>query len=356
MRQETSRSIYLQSVLTERIIFGKYPLGSRLPSAQELMKEFKVSRSTLKRGLDYLESIRLISRKNGCSPTVIESSRAIHRRSESQYRIALIRDMVRDGLRFPFHRGPWTWTLQELLQQHLLEKHIPTVIIGSSDIERHAELLKNLSGCVYLCPHYLEQTHRKLVSLGIRHITLTAYCENPPPANIVCYDFDHANDRAACYLLLHGMKTLDIIASPQEDGRLNSFYRLLHEWNFPEEAIHRMALETIEDHLEIEERYRSIPPEWQLPAGIVCYRERHAVLVFSLLLRHGLRPKQDFRLFSLGKDLMPTDMAGSPAISGYSSSLPELADHAISMLYDLIESGCNQPNYRCPIDFQICDT
>lgn len=55
--------IYL--VLRDKIVDGSYALGDRLPSEQELMRQFGVSRITAKRAMDELADARLVVRGRG---------------------------------------------------------------------------------------------------------------------------------------------------------------------------------------------------------------------------------------------------------------------------------------------------
>ena len=61
----------MSNELTKRIGAGKYRVGHYLPSEKQLASEFGVSRPTVRRALDYIESLGLISRRRGDGTKVL---------------------------------------------------------------------------------------------------------------------------------------------------------------------------------------------------------------------------------------------------------------------------------------------
>lgn len=61
----------MSNQLTKRIGAGKYRVGHYLPSEKQLASEFGVSRPTVRRALDYIESLGLISRRRGDGTKVL---------------------------------------------------------------------------------------------------------------------------------------------------------------------------------------------------------------------------------------------------------------------------------------------
>jgi len=63
----------LSSTITKRIGIGEYRVGEYLPSEKQLAHEFGVSRPTVRRALENIEALGLISRRRGDGTRVLES-------------------------------------------------------------------------------------------------------------------------------------------------------------------------------------------------------------------------------------------------------------------------------------------
>ena len=50
----------LAEIIAGRIESGEYPAGSRLPSESDLMEEFELGRSTVRRSMSWLRGCRLV--------------------------------------------------------------------------------------------------------------------------------------------------------------------------------------------------------------------------------------------------------------------------------------------------------
>lgn len=66
-----TRYATLSEQLTKRIGSGQYRVGHYLPSEKQLASEFGVSRPTVRRALEYIEAIGLISRRRGDGTKVL---------------------------------------------------------------------------------------------------------------------------------------------------------------------------------------------------------------------------------------------------------------------------------------------
>lgn len=79
------RPIWMQLTeqLTERIVSGLYPLGSRMPSVRELAAQAGVNPNTMQRALAQLESDGLVVTNRTAGRTVTEDSQAVDRVRQS---------------------------------------------------------------------------------------------------------------------------------------------------------------------------------------------------------------------------------------------------------------------------------
>ncbi len=87
------RPIWMQLTeqLTERIVSGVYPLGSRVPSVRELAAEAKVNPNTMQRALAQLEQEGLVVTNRTTGRTVTEDADAVDhtRRSLAEEKMEL---------------------------------------------------------------------------------------------------------------------------------------------------------------------------------------------------------------------------------------------------------------------------
>lgn len=75
--------IQLEEILKERIISGKYPKNTLIPSEQELKDEFGVSIITVRRAVEQLAQQGYVEKRSGIGTTVLENN-AISKLSKGQ--------------------------------------------------------------------------------------------------------------------------------------------------------------------------------------------------------------------------------------------------------------------------------
>ncbi|MCR5196603.1 MAG: GntR family transcriptional regulator [Pseudobutyrivibrio sp.] len=66
--------ITLKEKINEEILQGNFPLGSKLPTENQLASQYKVSRSTIRQALELLEADGIIAKKWGSGNTIISKS------------------------------------------------------------------------------------------------------------------------------------------------------------------------------------------------------------------------------------------------------------------------------------------
>ena len=72
----TAKYKHASSVLLERLKEGRYPVGGRMPTEDELARQFEVSRVTIRRALDILVQDGFLERKQGSGYKVLTLSPA----------------------------------------------------------------------------------------------------------------------------------------------------------------------------------------------------------------------------------------------------------------------------------------
>lgn len=66
--------IHIMEVIKEKIISGEYPIGSFLPTENELEEQFKVSKITVRNAIELLEGDGYVSKRSGKGTTVISNA------------------------------------------------------------------------------------------------------------------------------------------------------------------------------------------------------------------------------------------------------------------------------------------
>lgn len=104
---EDRRPLYLQvhDILHARITSGEYPPGVYLPTENELVESFNVSRITIRKALELLSQEKLISKKKGVGSFVLAPAD----NSPLGATVHFIRDML------PFGRRPSSTMLRNVL-------------------------------------------------------------------------------------------------------------------------------------------------------------------------------------------------------------------------------------------------
>ena len=73
---KTAKYKHASTVLLERLKEGRYPVGGRMPTEDELARQFEVSRVTIRRSLDILVQDGFLERKQGSGYRVLTLSPA----------------------------------------------------------------------------------------------------------------------------------------------------------------------------------------------------------------------------------------------------------------------------------------
>ncbi len=346
MNKEFSKSFRLHTTLMARILLGEYRNGDSLPAATQLSDEFGVSVATVKRVFDVLAECKLIRRRNGRSPVVMNKSN-YGSEVRTQLRVVVIRDNTQGGLYFGYRYAPWMWTLQEMIYARLMRDHIPVVTIGKDDLDSMKELLFPSAGIIYATSAGYQDVIDRIKALEVPYVVVAGYNENPQE-NMVCYNYQPASERMAVYLLGCGVKHVDIIGNPRLDGRMDWLLNMLYKHGFAEGSnLDCFAVWHIYDEQSLEEHYiGKLPPE-RLPLGVVCYNDYHASVVNKLLQKQGYRAKQDFVVLSLGDLLEPAD-------GGYCTlEIEQLAEKGVDMLYRRMVNLQDEPCCRVEPVFVI---
>ncbi|MCX7653052.1 MAG: GntR family transcriptional regulator [Fervidobacterium sp.] len=120
--------------IEDLIITGKLAAGDKIPSENELAKMFNTTRMTVRKALDELEKIGIVSRVPGVGTFVTETNVISHKRvgllvSNKQIMYGIIKFLSSVGIKiFAFEQGK-TLNEEESLLKELVSKNIDGLII-----------------------------------------------------------------------------------------------------------------------------------------------------------------------------------------------------------------------------------
>ncbi len=106
---DTTKSGQLRNRIIQSIADGYFPVGSRLPSERALEEHFGVSRVSVRKALNELQSMGYLARESGCRPVIVSASGNM---PAVQGDMAFVTNLNRDIL-FDVYRSCYEEILQE---------------------------------------------------------------------------------------------------------------------------------------------------------------------------------------------------------------------------------------------------
>lgn len=144
---EISKYQHIASVLREQILTSQYPVGHKLPSEHQLMKQYSVSRQTVRNALELLQEQQLIQRVQGKGSLVISQAPIT---KTSTYNVGVIIPAMTNTSLFPIMLRSISDVLQQSgystlfaetqdrfdkerkILQNMLDKQVDGLIIGGT--------------------------------------------------------------------------------------------------------------------------------------------------------------------------------------------------------------------------------
>ncbi|HOO27061.1 MAG TPA: GntR family transcriptional regulator [Lachnospiraceae bacterium] len=280
--------------LRQRMMSGKLRAGNKLPSENELVKEFDVSRHTVRKALSILEREGYIEAIHGKGTYCIERLR----RKESSHNIAVVTTYISDYI-FP-----------RLIQgiDNVLTKEGYSIILKNTGNSQKNEakalediITKNIDGLIIepskseiFCRHMHQ--YEQLDRLGIAYVFLQGtYPQMKEKPNIVM------DDVAGGYLLtkylielghrhLIGIFKID---DSQGVARQKGFIKALNEAGLPYDPDDVILFHTEDRARKPAGMMKQFLDEKKQMDAVVCYNDQIALEVIRVLEAEGLKVPQD---------------------------------------------------------------
>lgn len=294
---QTMEKAYKYEIISEEIrreiSSGKLQPGSKIPTEDELIKQYAVSRQTVRRAIDCLEQEGILVRRQG-SGTYVDFIRA-HR--PAQKTIGLIGMSVTDYI-FP--------RIIESMEHELFHKHYKlNLSVTQNRLDYEREILQRyisepvdgllIDSAVSGLPNPNIHLYKKIKSMGVPILFFNRYVEGLDMPH-VAMDYVDGGYSATRYLIQKGHRDIAIMFRCEElQGRqqFKGYCNALLESELPlcdERIIPFTSLQWAENH---EQFLTSILKQLRTCTAVVCFNENIAIRLINYLFNIGMRVPED---------------------------------------------------------------
>ena len=326
----------LAESLTEKIHRGDYPVGSRLPSENELASSYHLSRQTVRQALALLSEQGLIDRKQGSGSQVLAWHFTPEPKTPS-YTIAVITTYIGEYIFPEIMRG----IEQELTAHH----YSPLISATRNRVDNERRILLNclerpidgliVEGTKTALPNPNIDLYKKLYDKGIPTVFINGfYPDLPCPVFVVADDRQGGRD-ATCMLIQQGhTKIGGIFKSDDIQGhRRYAGYT---------QAMREAGLSLDDDHIlwyTTENRF-ALLSSYALTAladctAVVCYNDEVALQIIDLMRTAHRKIPQDLSVVSF--DNSPYCDLSPVRITSFSCQKEQIGILAAQKLLRLIQ-------------------
>ncbi|MGM9660944.1 MAG: GntR family transcriptional regulator [Faecousia sp.] len=345
----SAKYIQLANALRAAIAEGKYQSTNRLPTEQQLMSQFGVSRQTVRNALEILTKDGLIQRRQGSGTTILDQ------KPKSENNAVAILISFANSYIFP--------SLLMDAQQVLLESGFSALVYGTENlVEKERKILLQLlehpvrglivEGTKSALPNPNLDLYERLRQSGVPIVFLhSGYPQLGVP--VIRDDDENGGYLAARHLLDKGHTRIGGIFK-MDDGqgvlRYSGVMRALRDADIPFGEEHIFWYDTNQRVSLIEhgstgwlEDYAS-----QLAkscTAVVCYNDEIAYQLLDILLRSGIKVPQQMALISF--DNSHYSSLGAVGLTSLAPNPGKLGTLAAQAILDLIRGGQTQ-NQKLP--------
>lgn len=345
----SAKYIQMANALRAAISEGEYKSASRLPTEQQLMQQFGVSRQTVRNALEILTKEGLIQRRQGSGTVVLEQ-----KPKPENNTIAIVISFANSYI-FP--------SLLMDAQQVLLENGFSALVYGTDNqFEKERRILLQLlehpvrgmivEGTKSALPNPNLDLYRQLRDSGVPMVFLHS-CYPELPAPVIRDDDESGGYLAAQHLLQKGHTRIGGIFKMDDRQGILRFSGMMQalrdaEVSFQEDSIfwfdtnQRVALVEqgvtgwLEDYAARLTRNCS---------AVVCYNDEIAYRLLDILLHAGVRVPQEMAIISF--DNSHYSSLGAVGLSSLSPDPGRLGSLSAQTILELVR-GNAAPSQKLP--------
>ena len=315
---------------------GSIGTGDKLPSENEMSRQFHLSRQTVRHAIDVLEQQRLVTRIQGSGTY---AGGAYKRGGGKYFNIAVVSTYV-DSYIFPAVLQGIECVLSE-------SGYTMQVALTGNRTEREGEALDKILDKGLVDGLIVEPSKSALPSpnlhyykkLAERQIPVLFFNSRYPELNFPCVSLDDTliGEKAADYLVRAGHREIGGIFKC-DDGqghlRYSGFARSMDKAGFALEGKRIVWLdsESLKD-MELWADYLFF--RLKGCTGVVCYNDEVAYLLSGICLKRGIRIPEDISLISIDNSELAA--LGEVSLTSFSHPMEKLGRKAAENMIRLIE-------------------
>ncbi len=346
LNDSTPKYHQLKKYLKEQIRRGELTPGAKLPSENELARQFRLSRHTVRQALSDLENEGLIQREQGrgtfCGriPKPAGQNIAVLTTYISDYIFpAIIR-----GIEEVFSEAGYNLLLANTNNNRLKEGQCLTNLLEQNIAALIVEPTKSALENTNL------ELYRELTARGIPYLMLHAFYPDLDPAYIVMDD-EQGGYLAANYLLQLGHRQIaGLFKTDDQQGvkRQRGFLTALSEYgvtphpgfvgNYQTEQIRSYPYQFVRGLLGKEDH----------PTAVVCYNDQIALEVLEAVRNEGLKVPDDISL--VGYDDSSLATATEVKLTTIKHPKAEMGRQAARLIIDRLGRRIDLPRFVYPAE------
>jgi GntR family transcriptional regulator, arabinose operon transcriptional repressor len=332
--------VQLKNHLKELIRRGEIPPGEPLPSENTLMRQFKVSRHTVRQSLGELKSEGWVSSEQG------RGTYSIYREKSNGRTVAVLTTYISDYIFPAIISG-----IEEVLSA---AGFTLTLISTGNDKNKEAQCLENLLsqdivGLIVeptksATPNHNLKYFQELGKRQIPYLMLHAVYSDLDPAHVIMDD-EAGGYLAAQYLLQLGHREIAGIFKVddlQGIKRQAGFIRALQEYHIELPLGFVGNYNTEEQLFSYPYRFiRNLLQNTPRPTAVVCYNDHIALEVLKAIRDMEMRVPEDISL--VGFDDSNLALASEVKLTTIKHPKVEMGRQAARMIIEMIEGNAEKP-------------
>jgi GntR family transcriptional regulator of arabinose operon len=299
------RQIY--DILRERISNGDYPSGHKLPTEAELMRLFKVSRTTVSHAMRDMELLGLITRRRGSGTYVCQP-----RESEERVELALLVPWVETGFELPYVEGLIHQRIADIASHGRAKLLLQCLAPGAGSLENRMIDAANglidskVEGVFYYPAELtvdLKKLNRKVIELlvtaGIQVVLIDRDIVSYPERSEftrIGYDNRRGGVLLTNHLFSVGCKRIAFVGIPEISTVVANRLSGYHEAH----RAHGMAVDPtlihVADEVDLTESFCQNLVETCQPDAIIGKMDRYAAIIGRHLMAMGVEIGRDIKL------------------------------------------------------------
>jgi len=329
--KNTLKHIRLAPLLAEEILkriwSGRYPAGTRLASIRELRKEFPVGKHSLESAVAMLACNGYLKRHAGRTPLI-----RMDRRS-GVYRIAMCDFRMPERRTVRYETSPRSWLFKDAVAQALRRRNCHCVSIGSpEELQAVAPVVDGLIQFIFI-----DRPVPPICGFAAPVLTVKNTVEEPLTANTLYTERDQALEKAAYYMISHGIRSLVSLqrgSDPLHNEREKHLRRILRNFGWSGNPVQTLATGEVMEKNAVGPLRAFLHKKPPLPLGVLAQGDLLARGAAGLAVEMGLRLKKDIVI--IGCTGIPEAADWRPAVTSLTSPFQAMGKCAAEGILRLI--------------------